>query len=68
MPVIESTQIEYGTADDAGPISFSERFAATPTIVSSAGVSRPTAMGFVIGGPGGWIAIGPSLISQPSPT
>jgi hypothetical protein len=66
--IIESTQIEYGTADDAGPIRFSQPFAATPTVVSSAGVSRPTSTGFEMGGPGGWLAIGPSFISQQTPT
>jgi len=65
---IDSTQIEYGTAGEACVVRFAEPFAATPTIVSSAGVSRPSATGFEIGGARGWIAIGPSLISHPSPT
>jgi hypothetical protein len=63
--IIESTQIEYGTAGD---IIFSEPFAATPAIVSSAGVAEATATGFAIAGVGDWIAIGPSLISHPTPT
>ena len=66
--IIDSTQIEYGTAGEAGEIIFSEPFAATPAIVSSVGVTGATATGFVIAGAGDWIAIGPSLISQPTPT
>ena len=49
---IDSTQIEYGTAGEACVVRFAEPFAATPTIVSSAGVSRPSATGFEIGGAG----------------
>jgi hypothetical protein len=63
--IIENTQVDYGTAGDAGDIIFSEPFAATPAIVSSAGVAGATATGFTIAGPGDWIAIGPSLISHP---
>ena len=37
--IIENTQVDYGTAGDAGDIIFSEPFAATPAIVSSAGVA-----------------------------
>jgi hypothetical protein len=66
--IIDSTQIDYGAADGAGEIIFSEPFAATPAIVSSAGVGGATATGFTIAGAGDWIAIGPSLISQPTPT
>jgi hypothetical protein len=65
---IDSTQIDYGKSIEAGEIIFSEAFATTPVIVSSAGVSNATATGFTIGGAGDWIAIGPSLISNPSPT
>ena len=65
---IDSTQIDYGTASDAGVITFSEPFAVTPAIVSSTGVSGATENGFTIAGAGGWIAIGPSKISRPSPT
>jgi hypothetical protein len=65
---IESTQIDYGTASDAGVITFSEPFAAAPAVVSSAGVSGVTATGFTIAGAGGWVAIGPSKISRPSPS
>ena len=64
--IIESTQIDYGTAATAGEITFSEPFAETPAIVSSAGVSGATASGFTIAGAGGWIAIGPSKISRPT--
>jgi hypothetical protein len=64
---VDSTQIDYGTADAAGDITFSESFADTPAIVSSAGVSGATATGFTIAGAGVWIAIGPSKISRPSP-
>jgi hypothetical protein len=68
MPVIiDSTQIDYGNADAAGEITFSEPFAATPAIVSSAGVSGATETGFTIAGAGGWIAIGSSKVSRPSP-
>jgi hypothetical protein len=66
--IIDSTQLDYGTAGEAGDVIFSEPFAATPAIVSSAGVTGATATGFTIAGPGDWIAIGPSLISQPTPT
>jgi hypothetical protein len=66
MPVtIDSTQIDYGTAGEAGDIIFSEPFAATPAIVSSAGVSNATVAGFTIAGAGDWIAIGPSKVSRP---
>jgi hypothetical protein len=65
--IIDSTQIDYGTADVAGDVTFSEPFADTPSIVSSAGVSGATATGFTIAGAGDWIAIGPSMISRPSP-
>jgi hypothetical protein len=68
MPVIESTQIEYGTASDAGVITFSDSFADTPAVVSNAGVSGVSATGFTIAGAGGWIAIGPSKVSRPIPT
>ena len=64
---IESTQIDHGTAETAGDVIFSEEFAHTPVIVSSAGVAGATAAGFTIGGPGDWIAIGPSKISRPIP-
>jgi hypothetical protein len=64
---IDSTQIDHGTADVAGDVIFSEPFAHTPAIVSSAGVSGATATGFTIAGAGDWIAIGPSMISRPSP-
>jgi hypothetical protein len=64
--IIESTQMDYGTADAAGEIAFSESFAETPAIVSSAGVSGATADGFTIGAAGDWIAIGPALISRPT--
>jgi len=66
--IIDSTQIDYGSAGEAGDVIFSEPFAATPAIVSSAGVTGATATGFTIAGAGDWIAIGPSLISQPTPT
>lgn len=65
--IIDSTQIDYGTADAAGDITFSEPFADTPAIVSNAGVSSATEFGFTIGGAGGWIAIGPSTLSRPIP-
>jgi hypothetical protein len=65
---IDSTQIDYGTAGDAGDITFAEPFADTPAIVSSAGVSGATATGFTIAGAGDWIAIGPSKIARPSAT
>jgi hypothetical protein len=65
--IIESTQIDYGTAGDAGDVTFSEPFADKPAIVSSAGVSGATESGFTIAGAGDWIAIGPSKISRPSP-
>jgi hypothetical protein len=64
---IDSTQIDYGTADDAGVVTFSEPFANTPAVVSSAGVSGVTATGFTIAGAGGWVAIGPSKVSRPIP-
>jgi hypothetical protein len=64
---IDSTQIDYGTASDAGVIIFSEPFADTPAVVSYAGVSGVTVTGFTIAGPGGWVAIGPSKISRLSP-
>jgi hypothetical protein len=63
---IESTQIDYGTAGAAGDITFSEPFAETPAIVSSAGVSNATETGFTIAGAADWIAIGPSTISRAS--
>jgi hypothetical protein len=66
--IVESTQIDYGTASEAGDIIFSEPFAATPAVVSSAGVAGATTTGFTIAGAGDWIAIGPSLISHPPPT
>jgi hypothetical protein len=59
--------MDYGTARTAGEVIFSEPFADTPAIVSSAGVSGATASGFTIGGAGDWIAIGPSKISRPIP-
>jgi hypothetical protein len=64
---IDSTQIDYGTTAEAGDVTFSEPFADTPAIVSSAGISNATATGFTIAGAAGWIAIGPSLISRPTP-
>jgi len=66
--IIESTQIDYGTAAAAGGVIFAEPFADTPVIVSNAGVSHVAPTGFTIAGPGGWIAIGPSLVSHPIPT
>jgi hypothetical protein len=66
--IIDSTQIDYGTTDAAGDITFSEPFADTPAIVSSTGVSGATATGFTIAGAGGWIAIGPSKMSRTSHT
>ncbi len=48
--IIDSTQIDYGTAGEAGGIIFSEPFADTPAIVASAGVSGETAAGFTIAG------------------
>jgi hypothetical protein len=66
--IVDSTQIDYGTASAAGDIIFSEPFAATPAVVSSAGVASATATGFTIAAAGDWIAIGPSLISHPTPT
>jgi hypothetical protein len=63
---VDSTQIDYGAAGAAGEITFSEPFAATPAIVSSAGVSNATETGFTIAGAADWIAIGPSTISRAS--
>jgi hypothetical protein len=65
---VSAASVDDGTAGEAGDIICSEPFAATPAIVSSAGVAGATATGFAIAGAGDWIAIGPSLISDPTPT